>query len=574
MNEIHHIHLGRQAYTIAVDAYKELHEYLEAIKRQVGDDVASEVELRMSELLAERGIAGKKVILKQDIRYLKVQLGTPGDFSDEDSVGEKAGKLLSANTPEAGTTKRLFRNTDEAMLAGVCAGLAEYFGIDALIVRLIFIVLVFFGGGGVLLYIVLWLLVPEAKTNSERLQMQGKPVTVNAIKQVVSRADVQGATRRASQTVKPMAKKAVRLLTSIIGVGLIVGAILALLAVLTVGIYVWTNRGQVIGGQSIFPVGVKQELLLLGGVMALFILNTFVLLGGIAMFKRRAIVPAWVSAALGTLLLVSIAASVALGMDTGHQIRMQFQAIHHSYTVSEKPFTKLDLHGGTAWYSFVPDSTYKVEYRYNGKPAGKLNASVKDGTLSIDVAGLSSDPCDFVCLYNDRNLHVVVHAPSVESVAVAGDNASFNINAPLKQQNLTVSYGEGVTVLLSYMNPENVLMAGDVVKNTQTFEMLGLRQAYAQDTIWGNNGFVSLSRAGTVEVKTQAGCTPPQPGNSQLINLLSFPDKLIINGRAFASLGDLQAAQRADQPNAQSPTNCLTVGVDTFQPNIDPVIYD
>jgi translation elongation factor EF-Tu-like GTPase len=84
MNEVTKIHLGRQAFTIANDAHKELRNYLAAIKDQVSNkDVMEEVELRMAELLAEHGISGDKVILPQDVDFLKSQLGNPTDFNDD-----------------------------------------------------------------------------------------------------------------------------------------------------------------------------------------------------------------------------------------------------------------------------------------------------------------------------------------------------------------------------------------------------------------------------------------------------------------------------------------------------------
>ena len=164
MNEITKIHLGRQAFTIAVDAHKELQEYLHAIKRHMGntDEAVEEVELRMAELLAERGVTGDKVVLSKDVEYLKQQLGKPGDF------GEAEDKEAPEDT---NAPKRLYRDTDDALIAGVASGLGKYFGLDPIWFRLAFIALLFAGGSSILIYIILWLLVPEAKTKSDRLQM-------------------------------------------------------------------------------------------------------------------------------------------------------------------------------------------------------------------------------------------------------------------------------------------------------------------------------------------------------------------------------------------------------------------
>src|SRR6478735_2576149 len=93
MNEVTRIHLGRQPFTIAVDAHKALKAYLADIKAEVGDkstEVIKEVELRMAELLAERGISGDKTILMDDVSFLEQQLGDPQDFKDDNQGAEQA----------------------------------------------------------------------------------------------------------------------------------------------------------------------------------------------------------------------------------------------------------------------------------------------------------------------------------------------------------------------------------------------------------------------------------------------------------------------------------------------------
>ncbi len=169
MNEVSNIHLGRQAFTISIDAHKKLKNYLEAIEKQVGDkDVMEEIELRMAELLTEHGINADKVVLPKDVDFLMEQLGNPKDFKEEDET--------SSPTSKKTESKRLFRDTDNAMIAGVASGLAQYFGLDVILIRILFVVATIITfGWAILLYIVLWVLVPEVKTSSDRLQMAGRP---------------------------------------------------------------------------------------------------------------------------------------------------------------------------------------------------------------------------------------------------------------------------------------------------------------------------------------------------------------------------------------------------------------
>ncbi|HRO72760.1 MAG TPA: PspC domain-containing protein, partial [Saprospiraceae bacterium] len=85
-----------------------------------------------------------------------------------------------------GTAKKLFRNPDDKKVAGICSGIAAYFGIeDPIWIRLVFVLLIFTVGAGAFTYIILWVLVPEAKTASDKLSMRGEPTTVSNIASLV-----------------------------------------------------------------------------------------------------------------------------------------------------------------------------------------------------------------------------------------------------------------------------------------------------------------------------------------------------------------------------------------------------
>ncbi len=77
--------------------------------------------------------------------------------------------------------KKLFRSSEDRVLGGVSSGIAAYFGTDATVIRLLFVLSIFLGGAGLILYIILWIITPEAKTITEKMQMQGEPVTLSNI---------------------------------------------------------------------------------------------------------------------------------------------------------------------------------------------------------------------------------------------------------------------------------------------------------------------------------------------------------------------------------------------------------
>lgn len=77
--------------------------------------------------------------------------------------------------------KKMFRNPDARVLGGVAGGLAAYFGVEATLIRLLFVISIFLGGAGIIIYFILWIITPEAKTITDKMQMQGEPVTLSNI---------------------------------------------------------------------------------------------------------------------------------------------------------------------------------------------------------------------------------------------------------------------------------------------------------------------------------------------------------------------------------------------------------
>lgn len=84
--------------------------------------------------------------------------------------------------------KKLFRNSQSRALGGVCSGLAAYFGVDVVVIRLLFVLGIFLGGAGLIVYIILWIITPEAKTITEKMQMEGEPVTISNIEENVKKS--------------------------------------------------------------------------------------------------------------------------------------------------------------------------------------------------------------------------------------------------------------------------------------------------------------------------------------------------------------------------------------------------
>jgi phage shock protein PspC (stress-responsive transcriptional regulator) len=415
MNEIKHIHLGRQQFTISIAAYSELKKYIDAIARQAGDagaDMTEEVESRMAELLTERGTTGDKVVLPKDVAFLKAQLGEPRDFMDSDLDEDD-----DIDTSSDGT-KRLFRDIDNAMVAGVAAGLAKYLGIETVIVRLIFIALTLFGGSGVLLYVILWLLVPEAKTNSERLQMNGMAVNIDNLKRVVDAADVPGATRRVSGTVVEIVRFTVKFMLNLLGFVFMAAGVAVLLGDALALVY-GLVRGLQVGNTTLFPVGSEQVTILVCVFVIVGLFAGMLMTLGRTLVRRKWTMPGWALAAVVGVFIVAGSLGGGLGADAAPTIRHQYEHVQHSRRISVKPFTKLNFVGNNMFYISEPGVANEVHIKTLGNiDTSKIKISEKDGVLTLDTSAFnpSSEGCRLVCPYGNTNVEIVIQTPDPSAI--------------------------------------------------------------------------------------------------------------------------------------------------------------
>ena len=185
MKEITRIHLAKTPFSVEVDAKKSLEKYLNSIQKNMHaePEAMREIEARMVELLAERGVSKDGVISHDDVLAIQKQMGEPRDFSDGSDNAETD---VDVDDEVLGnSSKQLMRDTEHGLIGGVCAGVAAYFGVNPLWIRLIAIFSPFITfGTAVLIYIVMWLSIPEARTASDKLRMRGEPVTLDALKRL------------------------------------------------------------------------------------------------------------------------------------------------------------------------------------------------------------------------------------------------------------------------------------------------------------------------------------------------------------------------------------------------------
>lgn len=174
------INLGGYAFNVDDDAYERLRQYMKSLEKEFSgepgaSEIMSDIEGRISELFKARLNAYKQVITMKDVEEVMGILGSPEVISG----GEPGGEVPPRSQ------RRMYRDPDRRVFGGVCAGISAYLDWDPLILRIIFALLIFAGGFGLGLYLILWIVLPEAKTTAQKLEMRGDPVTIDNIKDSV-----------------------------------------------------------------------------------------------------------------------------------------------------------------------------------------------------------------------------------------------------------------------------------------------------------------------------------------------------------------------------------------------------
>lgn len=187
MNKTVNINLGGMFFHIDEDAYQKLSRYFEAIKRSLTnsngqDEIIKDIEMRIAELFAEKHSAGKQVISIRELDEVIAVMGQPEDYRiDNDDTEQSKQNFTNQSRP----IKKLYRDKDGGMIGGVLAGLGHYFGIDKVWIRIFFLILLLSYGIGLIPYLILWIVMPEAVTTSEKLEMTGEPVNISNIEKKV-----------------------------------------------------------------------------------------------------------------------------------------------------------------------------------------------------------------------------------------------------------------------------------------------------------------------------------------------------------------------------------------------------
>jgi len=437
MKKTINISIGGMSFQIEEDAFERLDAYLKSIKSHFSSypesgEIVSDIEDRVADQFsAKSGVS--KIITLPVVEELIGVMGKAEEMGGEKSENPKA----SANEFKA-FGKRLYRNTDDAIIAGVCSGLAAYIGVDPVWVRLAFAISIFFGGFGVLLYIILWVIVPEAKTDTEKMQMRGEPINLKNVEATIKerveelkKKDHSGVKKvlsapfRAISAVAgalgPAVKKLFSIILRIIGFGLTIGAAFALAGLVFAAISIIFN-----GNSQYVDFPLKEvaagALFYLAAVSAFFVAFVpvvFIMLVGTSLLAMKSTFTRLGSIGLAALWIVAIAIAANVGFKLAPQIESAINSSENYQTVSKqidaKDFTKIALSSDYE-AAVYPANEFKVMAVGREKDLSELHTYVEDGAF-VAVRDSYFKFCLF-CI--NKSIKFEIYMPELNGVDLSG----------------------------------------------------------------------------------------------------------------------------------------------------------
>lgn len=511
MNKTVTINLSGIVFHIDENAYELLKKYLEKLKAhfsttQGKEEIIADIESRLAEMFAERNADVNKVIMAADVNVVIEAMGKPEELPGNEEEDQKSSAKSDQTVYFEANRKRFFRNPDDKVLGGVCSGISAYFDIDPIWLRLAFAFSLIFAGTGLLLYIILWFIIPEAKTTSDKLHMRAERVNVATIEKNV-REEMENLKKRgevlAGELTSDNMNRRVRSSTQKVGdfIGDIVrafgkfiaGVFGIVITIVSIAVLVGLTIA-IFSGVGLFSFAVPHEItamvltnsqlwwLVFGGILAIGIPFTLLLLNGLKILFKVKLNLRMIGAVMAGLWLVGIAICVL----TGVRIASEYQ---RSATIKQSSMVT-NMPGNRIFLQTTPES---VEYDFNNDEIVRFgdlfilddNAdSVVNRVVDLDIEQSENDSTYVIITRYSRGRTYDEAKDLAESISynyVVKDSAlmlpeQFNISTSSKYR------GQHIKVLLKVPVGKSVVldksldgMLSDVsnVTDTWDWDMLG-----------------------------------------------------------------------------------------------------
>jgi phage shock protein PspC (stress-responsive transcriptional regulator) len=480
MNKTVTITLNGVIFHIEEDAYTKLNEYLNSIKEHYSssDDTSemmSDIECSIADKFQTKISNKKKVITERDVNNVIKVMGRVEEIDGEIS-GAEAGKIEINEPKISGESKndekkikKLYRNPDDVIIAGVCSGIAEYFGVDSVFIRLGFVALMFAGGVSIWIYLVLWLVMPTAITRAQKLEMHGDPVTLKKLEESLKkkinkekREEIEQEVRTVGSNVGKIVslpfrfigdvfkaifnffKKLFPLLASLIGAVISFGMIMGVIALTFVtGVMIFKIDSPYINSD----IPVKE---IVGGVsysiwaVSLFVVAVIpvlmILIAGISLMRRKNVFNFLSVGILFSLWALSIVVFGVIAIDAVPQLKNRIEEVEKIDVVSrdydENDFNRI-LVSNNIRATVTRGDEYSIIARGRDRDLEKLEITKEnDGDLVIRKKNNYEN--DFCLFCFEKELEVDVVMPEIQNINVSdysrvelNDFENFNLKASI-----------------------------------------------------------------------------------------------------------------------------------------------
>ncbi len=526
MKKTINISIGGMSFAVEEDAYQALENYLNAIKQKFSaypdaSEIVSDMEDRIAEQFAGK-TQGDKIITLALVEELISIMGSP------EQLGGDKEKSSSTKTSSA-FGKRLYRNPDDVIIAGVCSGIAAYVNTDPVWVRLIFALTIFFGGFGVLLYIVLWIILPIASTDTEKMQMRGESVNLKNLETMVKERVEELKKKDKSPVKKVLAAPFVALGAVLQAVGRLikklfpllfklVGLAIALFSALGIAILVFVGFSLLFNANSPyvdFPFrelahGAVYYTALASAFFAIFVPAVFLVLLGTSLMSLRSsiskaggfsLLGLWV---LALIVLVNMGVKLAPQIEQITQTSPYFHEINKTYDL--KNFNSIELSGADT-LTFYKSDSYKVMATGTEKDLNGAALKVENGVLKLE----RNDKIKFCIFCNIKSVKYSVYAPAITGLSASGASRIYADKTQVDTLNVNLSG------------------ASRGVITTQTKELTAKLSGASRLEIMGTSTAISAEIIGASTLNAQ--------------NAAASLAKVVLSGASKANFGNLNSLE-------------------------------
>jgi len=424
------VEIAKQSFYIDQDAYTKLDKYLDDIQHHYDDvEIVTDIEISIAEKLSTRLHEGINVVTLVDVNEIIEQLGTVQDIT-EDEEPRKREKTDDSTSVQ----RRLFRSKKDAMLGGVAAGLAAYFNRDITLMRLIFVIVGLLSAGTAFaIYIILWLVTPEATTREEEQSMLGKPLTLKEIEETV-KENAKEVREKHGPAFLSITERILQICVNVFKVIIqFTGLIVLICAIVSaVGVSIGIG-GALLGGSSVtvfdgalvnFP---SQPIdYVLAGAVWIILMTVFGFMAyfGATMLRLKSAFRASVVISMIVLFIMSVTAVGIVGVSQSQRYENLINTPQVSKSIKLEKFNKVSVQDSIQ-LRIVPATETKIEVSASESTIDKFSYDIQDGELTLKL-----DSTGTVCLFcGFRNIEVTLYTPDFDTLQVHNQTRASSTSA-------------------------------------------------------------------------------------------------------------------------------------------------